>query len=226
MLDDENANKSTHTHGHITVSTDLDRIEGMLPHIRNMIQIFSFVQVVVYTGEMLLKYDFENGVVTRHPDRNIDETMDRINALMEIDQYITQMKYQLRIKVNHVDIPLRDQYIHIKRAIETALNPLYVSFNSGTINNRQPWQQSFEVKASEIQGLVSGVDISEDGVYCTVEMNTSPTVHEILTATPPILAGLYAKVEGRCVKLIRMFVRPMYTHEIKQIASTQGGNSL
>lgn len=219
MLELSNPTKYTHTTGDITIDLSEVDLTGMLNHIRNMIHTFSKVSVMIdLEAGGFLQYGFENGRLVQQPEEGESDKVVEINRVLSINQYIDKVQFQKRIKVNCHAISPQDQFHHIKQLMDAQEEPIFVSFNSGTVHNRRPWHQAFEVKPTEVQGFISGVDITDEGLYCTVEFNVSQTVREIIHTTPPILIGLYGMIDGRCVKLIRMFVRPMYTHEIAALS--------
>lgn len=213
MLDLQNPNPTQYTHASISVSTTYEGIASLMNKIRDLINSYSFVEVVVGTEYGLIKYNFECGVATRYPEDSDSEIHAELNRIIGLKYYRGNTKFSMVIPVTVCNISAEDQYRHIQQWLNTYSQPLYVTLSSGVVHNREHWERALSVKPAEIQGRVVGALLEEGKLYCTVDFDTTDTVKQILESSPPILAGMYAMIEGRCTKLIRMYVRPKYTHE-------------
>lgn len=218
MLELDNQQEQTYVDATISISTTFERIVPLLNKIHDLIHSYAWVEVVVGTDCGLLKYNFDRGVATRYPESENGEVYEELNKLMRLHEYIGKQTFKRIIPVNTFNISAEDQYRHIQHWLDTFDQPLYVTLGTAVVHNREHWERALIVKPSEIQGrIVKAILLDNNRLECVVEFSTTEKVKEILTQSPQILSGLYAMIEGRCVKLMRMHVRSMYTHEREKL---------
>lgn len=211
MLDLAEAPATHRNKGVVVIDLDFEALADSVKEISAMLDLFQTVTVSVFKNGKPYDFTFKDGMHdgTLITDEWKKVLVDYLGAHRFQQLTTTVMKLPVAPRK---DLSTKDQYMLISNYFESN-EIMHVTVGSPVLRGKGGWA---EMAPEMIHGFVTGIHLDGNDVSCTIRFQCSEVIKNILTTSPCIIVPAYAVIDSRFERVLRMFVRPMYSAELEK----------